>query len=75
MSEIVVNDAQADLISSVNTSVAVRDRHGKLLGFVTPCLTETDLAEIKRRLASDEPRLTTEQVMDHLRDVQQQHQQ
>jgi len=66
MSPIVLNDEQAKQVASLLKPVDVCDSQGNVLGTFTPFWTEADIAEAKRRLGSDEPRYTTEQVLRHL---------
>lgn len=69
MIHIVVDDQQAKLISESNQYVEIRDPHGKHLGFVAHRFTEDDLALAKERFDSDQPRLTTEQMLSRLRSL------
>ena len=66
MHHIVVDDEQAKLISESTGDIEIRDRNGKRLGYVVHGFTEEDIAIAKRRMVSDEPRYTTQQVLDHL---------
>ena len=66
MQHIVVDDQQAQIISKAADVVAIRDRQGNHLGFVAHGFTDEDIAVAKQRLASDERRYTTQEVMDHL---------
>jgi hypothetical protein len=68
MSEIVLDDAQAKLLTEPGARVPVRDRRGNYLGYVAvePKLTEAEIAEFKRRAASNEKRFTTQEVLDRL---------
>jgi hypothetical protein len=70
VSHIVVDDEQAKIISEATDSVEIRDRHGNRLGFVTHEFTDEDIAIARQRLASDEPRRTTQEVLDHLRSLE-----
>lgn len=67
MPHIVVDDAQARLILETPGTIEIRDRHGQHLGFVAHGFSDEDIAIAKQRLRSDEPRYTTEEVMEHLR--------
>jgi hypothetical protein len=40
------------------------------LGSIDPVWTEEDIADARRRLASDEPRYTTAQVLAHLKSLE-----
>jgi len=70
MSPIVLNDEQAKQAASSLKPVEVCDSRGNFLGTFTPFWTEEDIAEAKRRLASDEPRYTTAQVLRHLESLE-----
>ena len=69
MPHIVVDDGQAKIISESAQGIEVRDRNGKHLGYVVHGFTEEDIALAKERLASDEPRYTTQQVLDRLQSL------
>ena len=71
MNPIVLTDEQAKALATVLKPVQVRDKKGTLLGTFTPIWTEEDIADAKRRLASDEPRYTTAQVLEYLRSLEQ----
>jgi hypothetical protein len=70
MHHIVVDDQQAKLISEATENVEIRDPRGKHLGYVAHGFTDEDIAIAKERLASDEPRYTTQKVLDHLRSLE-----
>jgi hypothetical protein len=67
MLQIILDDEQARLLASALKSVEIRDRQGNLLRVIPPVWTEEDVADAKKRLASDEPRYTTAEVLKHLR--------
>ena len=71
MPHIVVDDEQVQIIAAAKESVEVRDRNGKHRGYVTHGFTEEDIGIAKQRLASDEPRYTTQEVLDHIRSLEQ----
>ena len=71
MQHIVVDAQQARLISEATEGVEIRDPQGRHLGYVAHGLTDEDLSIAKQRLASDEPRYTTLEVLDHLRSLEQ----
>jgi hypothetical protein len=71
MAHIILNDEQARVVASALHAVQVRDGKGNVLGYIPPIWTEEDIAEAKRRLASEEPRYTTAQVLEHLRSLEQ----
>lgn len=66
MSELILNDEQAQAIRNAPGQVTLRDSAGNYLGFVARDFTSEDVAEAKRRLASDEPRMTTQEVLKYL---------
>ncbi len=69
MQYIVVDARQAKLISEARESVGIRDLHGRLLGYVERAFTQSELALAKQRMVSDQPRYTTEQVLDYVRSM------
>jgi hypothetical protein len=72
MLHIVVDEEQAKIISESSERIEIRDRNGRHLGYVTQGVSEEDIAIAKERMASDEPRYTTAEVLDHLRSLEQQ---
>jgi hypothetical protein len=69
MPQIILDDEQAKLLASSLKPVEVRDRQGNLLGVIPPVWTEEEVADAKKRLASNEPRYTTAEVLEHLRSL------
>jgi hypothetical protein len=69
MEHLVDDDQQAKLISEATESVEIRDLRGRCLGYVARGFTDEDIAIAKERLASDEPRYTTQEVLAHLRSL------
>ena len=69
MEHIIVNDQQAKLISEATESVEIRDARGGHFGYVAHRFTDDDIAIAKQRRASDEPRYTAQEVLDHLRSL------
>lgn len=69
MTHIVLSDEQAKEVASTLQPMQVRDGMGNVLGFFSPIWTEEDIAEAKRRLASNEPHYTTAQVLEYLRSL------
>jgi hypothetical protein len=67
---IVLTDEQAKVLAATTRPVAVCDPAGTILGFLNPAWTEDDIAEAKKRLASDAPRLSTAQVLAYLRGLE-----
>ena len=70
MPHIVVDDEQARIISQSTESVEIRDSSGRRLGYVAVGFTDEDVTIARQRMASDEPRHTTEQVLDRLRSLE-----
>ena len=69
MIQIVLSDEQAKVLQAATDAVEIRDSHGKLLGYISPPPSDAELAAAKRRLESDGPWYTTDQVLDHLRSL------
>ena len=69
MQHIIVNDQQAKLISEATDSVEIHDARGSHLGYVAHAFTDEDVAIAKQRMASAEPRYSTQEVLDHLRSL------
>lgn len=78
MVEVILDDEQARIIAGAKGLVPVRDRRGALVGFLAtkarptngtdsgPLSEDAYLAEVKRRLASEQPRRTTGEVLAYL---------
>jgi len=69
MPHIVLTEDQARVVATATESVEVIDPQGRVVNFLTPLdpvLAET-IRECKRRLASSEPRVPSDQVCAHLR--------
>ena len=66
MNDIVVDERQAKLIAESRDVVEIRDPQGRCVGYVSHGFGEEDIAEARRRLASDEPRYTTQEVLESL---------
>ncbi len=71
MPYIVVDDQQARIILEAEQGIEIRDRMGRHLGYIAHGFNEEDIAIAKQRMASDEPRYTTGQVLDHIHSLQQ----
>jgi hypothetical protein len=54
-------------IAESNGDIRFVNDKGEVVGRFEPELSAEELAEIRRRLASNEPRYTTDQVLDRLR--------
>ena len=63
---IVLNEEQTQTIVSSLQPIQVRDPQGKVLGILSPIWSEQDLQEARHRLAGNEPRFSTEQVINYL---------
>lgn len=70
MPHIVVDDRQARFIAEATESVEIRDPQGRHLGYVVHGFTDEDIAIARQRQASDSPRHTTRDVLDHLRSLE-----
>jgi hypothetical protein len=74
MHELTVSVEQAQFIAQAHGPLVVVDLQGHLLGHLTPAngvdcrvgLSDDELAEIKRRMQSTLPGLSTEQVLGYL---------
>lgn len=66
MTEIILSADQIQAVVGATDAVELRDGQGKLLGYVARPPSETEISEAKRRLESDGPWHTTEQVLKHL---------
>jgi hypothetical protein len=71
MIQVVVTADQAKLISEAHGSVEVVDENGKRLGYFARPFSDDEILLAKQRLASDEPRYTTAEVLEHLRKLEQ----
>lgn len=71
MIQLVLNDDQTKALQAAGGTVELRDTAGTLLGYVSPPFTTAEIAEAKRRLDSDGPWFSTEQVLENLRSLEQ----
>jgi len=71
MTQIILSDDQANAVQAATDTVEIRDRHGNLLGYVSPPPSDAEIAEARRRLQSAGPWYTTEQVLDQLKSLEQ----
>jgi hypothetical protein len=70
MMQITLDSEQVKVVVQTRGEVQVCDPAGNVLGVMTPAadwLEQQDIVESKRRLASNQPRYTTEEVLEHLR--------
>jgi hypothetical protein len=70
MIHIVVDDQQAKRISESRQYLEVRDKLGNHLGYVAHGFTDQDIEIAKQRFVSDQPRLSTKQTIDRLRQLE-----
>ena len=69
MTQIVLPREQADIVARAIEPIQVCDPNGELIGYIDPVWTREDIDEAKRRIASNQPRYTTAQVMEHLQSL------
>ncbi len=70
MVQIVVTAEQAQKIESSREAIEIVDDSGKRIGFFTMPFTDMDIAEAKRRSASEPLGRSTDEVMDRLLKLQ-----
>jgi hypothetical protein len=79
MQELTVSSDQAKFIIEAGAPLVVVDESGHMLGHLTPAsgsgkrriqLSDADRAEIKRRMQSSAPGLSTEQVLNYLHSLE-----
>lgn len=70
MPQIVVDEQQARIIAEASETVEICDRQGRHLGYVAHGFTDEDIATARKRFASDEPRYSTQEVLNHLRSLE-----
>jgi hypothetical protein len=66
MPHIVLSEEQTDVVTRSTEPVEVRDSEGRVLACIPAAGHGDEIAEAKRRLASDQPRYTSQQVQSHL---------
>jgi hypothetical protein len=71
MVQIVLTEEQLKVVASALQPIQVCDGKGNVLGSLPPIWTEEDIAEAKRILAANQTWHTTEQVLAHLRSLEQ----
>lgn len=67
MRDVVVSEELLKAIAEADGDIRFVNAEGEVLGRFEPELTPDELAEIRRRLKSTEPRYTTDQVLARLR--------
>jgi hypothetical protein len=70
MSDLFLNDEQADFVSRAEGRIVVRDAAGHILGRLEPELSAMTLAELKRKASSAGPWYSGEQVQARLKSLQ-----
>ena len=71
MTDLVLNSEQVKTIRNANLGVQVVDGEGNILGFVVNAFfSASEIAEMERAFDSDEPRYTTQEVLQHLRSLE-----
>jgi hypothetical protein len=71
MTQIVLNEDQANAIKAATGVVELRDGDGRLLAYIPRPFTSERIADAKRRAEFDGPWYTTEQVLNHLASLDQ----
>lgn len=72
MTRIFLDENQSKAIAEASDDIGLFDPNGNLLGFVTSSFTKEEIAEAKRRLSEDQPRYSTQQVLDYLASLERQ---
>ncbi len=67
MAHIKLTNEQLRVIVSSRDPIAVHDEDGKLRGYIAMIVTEDELADARKALASGGPRYTTAEVLAKLR--------
>jgi hypothetical protein len=73
MTEIILTSDQSQLFSQATDGVVLCDAAGKVIARIPPVINEEEkaiIAESRRRLASDEPRVPSADVLARLRSRQ-----
>ena len=71
MVKVIVTEDQAKAIAAAKDGVEFVDASGNRLGFFARPFGEDDIAIARQRAASDEPRRSTQQVIDRLKSLEQ----
>ena len=69
MTQIILDDKQAEVLADALEPVAVCDPKGDIVAYIEPIWSRADIAKAKQRLASNQPRYTTKEVLNHLRSL------
>jgi hypothetical protein len=72
MSEIILSAEQARIVETATATVAVRNPDGHVIAYLSPPdgFSDEDIAAAKAAIASDQPRYTTSEVLEHLRSLE-----
>lgn len=70
MANLIVDENQAKLIAQARETIEIRDRHGNHRGYVAHGFSAEDIIVAKERLASDEARYSTREVLAYLRSLE-----
>jgi hypothetical protein len=71
MTQLILTEEQARIVAQAPGGVEVCDPWGNVMGRLTPPYSAADIAEARRRLASDQPRYSADQVRARLEALQQ----
>jgi hypothetical protein len=71
MTQLILSAEQVRVIFGASETIELCDEHGKLLGYVVRPPSGKEVIEARRRLASDGPWHTTEEVLKHLNSLEQ----
>jgi len=66
MTQIILTDDQVSVLQIAAGTVEVRDQRGALLGYLSRPSSDAEIAEASRRLKSDGPWYTSQEVLGHL---------
>ena len=67
MDHITLSSEQLDVVTRGHDPIAVRDQQGNLRGYIAVIVTDEEIADAKRALASKSRRYTTAEVLAALR--------
>jgi len=71
MTEIILSADQIQAVVNATDAVELRDDQGNLVGYVARPPSDAEITDARRRLESDGPWHTTEQVLKHLGSLEQ----
>jgi len=67
MTQIILDESQAELLAQSHGDVVLRDQQGNVLGYaVHDEISAEDIADCLRRIATPQPTCTTQEVLAHL---------